>query len=320
MNIRGAFGLRALGVVAVVVWLVGCNGTQGMGSGSSFMSGTAVSKQDPYKATIASSAGTGSDLVYATGGCGGACIFSLPDGSLVDSVSLPGGVGGDCSDTNGNVFITNGAHVLEYAHGGTEPIATLNLPGSDAAACSVDTKSGNLAVVFGGSGADIAVFPAATGTPTLYEIHFVTLYCGYDGAGNLFVSGYASQQSQLAELPAGTSTFTVLSVSQRVGAPGQIQWDGKHITYESRSSENIKVSRLKISGPTATIVGTTHFKAALHNAFQSWIYGNRIIIPYSNEGLAANRIAVWKYPQGGEPLLRLGKFAGTAFMGVTVSI
>ena len=73
------------------------------------------------------------------------------------------GESGDCTDANGNVFISNDDNVFEYAHGGTEPIATLDLPGSNAIGCSVDPTTGNLAVVFSGSGKNVAVVPRCPG-------------------------------------------------------------------------------------------------------------------------------------------------------------
>jgi hypothetical protein len=101
------------------------------------------------------------------------------------------------------VFVADDTQVLEFAHGGTKPIATLSLPGTQAAGCGIDQKTGNLAVVFDGSGANVAIFPAATGMPTLYETHILPYYCGYDNEGNLFVSGLDGSNGALAELPSG---------------------------------------------------------------------------------------------------------------------
>jgi hypothetical protein len=109
-------------------------------------------------------------------------------------------------------------------------------------------------------------------------------------------------------------------VSGKLGNPGQVQWDGKYVTYEGRSPGSIKISRLQISGSTATVVGTTRFRGELHNALQSWIAGNRILVPYSTRGQLTNKIGVWAYPQGGKILSKFragSKFA--KFRGVTLS-
>jgi hypothetical protein len=318
------FSRYALSACAAVAMLAGCGGSQPPtgAPGAMPQSSAIATRAERGKSWMLPSASNG-DLIYATGGCGGVCLVSYPAGKLVDSISVDGGVGGDCSDSTGDVFVTNNTEVLEYAHGGTSPIATLSLPGDYAAGCSIDPSTGNLAVVFSGSGANVAIFPDATGTPTTYESHIVSYYCGYDNAGNLFVSGLNGHQAGLSELPVGESTFSVVSINGSFDGFGQVQWDGKYVTVEGRNSGDIKVSRLQISGSTATIVGETRFKGGLRNAFQSWIYGNRILVPYSIRGQRVNKISVWSYPKGGKPVINFGQFGQTKwtkFAGVTVSV
>jgi hypothetical protein len=312
----------ALSTCVAVVMLTGCGGSQPLiGAPGAMAQSRAIAAHTSRRAPA-----SGEDLLYATGGCGGACVLSYPQGKLVESVSIsvgPTGLGGDCSDSAGDVFITNDTEVLEYVHGGTSPIATLGLPGNEARACSIDPKTGNLAVVFSGSNANLAIFPNAQGSPSLYTVHIVSLYCGYDSAGNLFVSGYYDQESQLAELQYGSANFTTLTINGNVGTAGQVQWDGKHMTDESRSSNKIKVSRFTISGSTATVVGVTRFSGGLTNAYQSWIYGGRILIPYSIRGQRVNKIGIWAYPRGDKQLKKFGNFGQgkfAKFMGVTVSV
>jgi len=306
--------------------LAGCGGSQPPIGALGALSQTSALASHAGRGKSWMLPGTSSgDLIYATGGCGGACVLSYPEGRLVESVSIsvgPTGLGGGCSDSAGNVFITNDAEVLEYAHGGTSPISTLSLPGNEARACAIDPRTGDLAVVFTGISADVAIFPNAQGTPSQYDSHLTSLYCGYDNAGNLFVSGYSSEQVQLVELPSGSGTFNGLSISHRVGQPGQVQWDGNYITYESRGSDDIKVSRLVISGSRATIVGSTHFKGGLRNANQSSIYGNVIVIPYSIRAGRVNKLGLWAYPKDGKSVRKFGNFGQgklAQFMGVTVS-
>ena len=186
------------------------------------------------------------DLIYATGGCGGVCILSYPDGSMIGTVNISGSVQGACSDTQGNVFITNDTNVLEFAHGGTSPIATLTLPGSNATGCSVDSKTGDLAVAFSGNTSDIAIFPQASGTPATYDTHLLTIYCGYDNGGVLFASGYGNGDAPgISELAMGSPGFSVLSVNGQLGHPGQMQWDGKYMTFEGITPKDIAISRLE---------------------------------------------------------------------------
>jgi hypothetical protein len=197
------------------------------------------------------------DLIYAVGGCGGTCILSYPKGKLVGEI--PGYFSNYfealCSDSNGNVYLTDDTQVVEFAHGGTTAIATFSLPGNQALGCSVDPMTGNLAVVFNIS--SVAVFSSGSSNPAVFSALLEASYCGYDNSGNLFVDGYDSEKSGLAELPKGGDSFEKLSLDQSVGQPGQVQWDGEHLSYESIGRGQNTISQLSISGSSATGVGQT---------------------------------------------------------------
>jgi hypothetical protein len=263
------------------------------------------------------------DLIYAIGGCYGTCVLSYPSGKLVGS--LP--VNGDaiCSDSAGNVFITNSYVVTEYAHGAQTPTATFTLPTGLVGGCAVDPKTNNLAVVALASAGDIAIFQNEQGTPTYYSAIINPLYCGYDADGNLFVNGNVQFGYGFAGLPNGSTKFSQLSIDQSVGIPGQVQWDGKYITYQNQGSKVGTISRLAVSGSTATVVGTTSFMGMKHVPFASWIYDGKIVVPYIFRGKRANAIGVWKYPAGGKPQ-KLIKHSGpykktkTDIQGVAISV
>jgi hypothetical protein len=262
-------------------------------------------------------------LIYAVDGCGGTCVVSYPAGNLVGSLTTSGSA--ICSDSSGNVFIPENSTVTEYAHGATSPTATLSLPGYSADGCSVDPQSNNLAVVFGSSEGNVAIFANEQGIPAVYSSGIDSLYCGYDGKGNLFVDGYKEPYNGLAELPKGSATFTVLSITDLPGTPGQVQWDGKYITYQDRSPQNTTISRLAISGSVASIVGTTTFSGIRHRSSQSWLYGSNVLIPYYVRGKRANIIGIWSYPKGGkvkQAIRRFGSYRKRTinFQGVTLSV
>ena len=80
----------------------------------------------------------------------------------------------------------------------------------------------------------VAVFPAGSKNPISYNTLLKPLtYCGYDNVGNLFVDGFDGSKWGLSELPEGGSTFEKLTLDQSVGQPGQVQWDGQYLSYES---------------------------------------------------------------------------------------
>ena len=182
--------------------------------------------------------------------------------------------------------------------------------------------TGNLAVTFIGTGVDLAIFPSASGTPTLYNTLIGPYFCGYDNAGNLFASGHHGLPSALAELPFGGSAFTILSIKGKLGPPGQVQWDGSRVTYETLNRRDIKIARLSISGSSAKVMGASSIKNPAY-AGQSWIMGNRVIVPYSTKGTETNRLGLWEYPKGGKVVVSygdLGQPKGTWFVGAALSV
>jgi hypothetical protein len=117
----------------------------------------------------------GEDLIYATGGCGGTCVLSYPQGKVVGALDTSGS--SVCADSSGNIFIPQVDEVFEYAHGGASPIATLSLPGNKyTRGCAVDPSTGNLAVV---TGEAVAIFSGAQGQATVYGAYLTTTYCSY---------------------------------------------------------------------------------------------------------------------------------------------
>jgi hypothetical protein len=290
------YALLICGVTA----LTGCGGSQPpIGAPGAMPQTSAIATHTKRGKSWILHNASGGDLIYAVEGCGGTCVFSYPAGKLVGTLDKPeAGATSDCVDSDGNIFITADSAIYEYAHGGTIPVATLSVPGNQALGCSVDPRSGNLAVVFRGSGADVAVFPNATGNPTLYDSQIDSRYCGYDDQGNLFVDGYHNQSSTLAELVSGASSFKSYSLDYSIGNPGQVQWDGKYITWESATPAQPIISQLVISGSTATIISSVRLKNVKRWAQASWIFGDKVVAPYSKHGALTKWLAVWNYSTG----------------------
>src|SRR5215469_8642574 len=127
--------LRAmLGFLAAV--LVGCGSAQ---------IGAPVSAAKPANLSRASAS---KSLLYITDvGTNDVYVYSYPHGTLVDTLKGFNSPVRDCSDSSGNVYVTNteSEEILEFAHGGEKPIATFNDPGYLPWDCSVDPTSGALA-------------------------------------------------------------------------------------------------------------------------------------------------------------------------------
>lgn len=228
---------------------------------------------------------------------------------------------GECADQRGNVFIANddASQILEYAHGGTSPIATLNDPGYYPRGCSIDPTTGNLAVaniasLSLGQG-NIAIYKDAKGKPSAYyaDSTVYSIYsCGYDNTGNLFIDGEndGSSSFEFAELPSGAKKFTNISLNQAIGVAGGVQWDGKYVAVGDQYTD---IYQFSIHGKTGTKVGTTPLNGASRDS-EFWIQGSHVIVPDSEK----LDVGLWDYPAGGSAEKRIKGFKYP--IGATVSL
>src|SRR5271165_7025498 len=191
-------------------------------------------------------------------------VYSYPQGKLKTALSGFSEPAGECVDASGDVFIANtgGNNVLEYAHGGTAPIATLKDSGAFPVGCSIDPKTGSLAVTnfpISSSGqGDVAVYRKAKGRPHRYADSAISqmLLCSYDGSGNLFADGLTSASAfAFAELPAGGKKLVDVTLDQSIGAAGGVRWDGKYVAVGDQSTSTIY--QFNITGTTGKKVGST---------------------------------------------------------------
>ena len=223
----GAYALR--GGVAVAL-LAGCGASRPIDAPGA----TAIAPGHTLEGSWMRADAKSGDLVYVSNpGNDTVTVYGYQSRKLVgtlDGFSNPAGL---CADTAGNVWITNeGEHdVIEYAHGGTQPIQTLDDGSEQPSACSVDKKTGNLAVL---NADDVAVYPDASGSPTLYSGGQVygDYALGYGAHGDLLVDGGSYDNSKLiafAQLRSGMTDLkqVVLSKTLLWAPPTFVQWDGQ---------------------------------------------------------------------------------------------
>ena len=312
--------------VSIAALLAGCGGSQPpIGAAGAMPQSVAIGTRAAHGKSWMLHDATTSDLIYVTGGCGGTCVISYPGGEMVGSLNVGFGLNsGVCSDSHGNVYVadnsTTNSAVVEYAHGGTTPIATFDLPGDYAAGCSVDSTSGNLAVIFEGSRDNVAIFPNASQEPQLYAARVSGFTCTYDPSGDLFVGGLdSSAQAALAELPKGASQFSQLTVSDTIYGAGQVQWYGKYLSYSSAFGGAPFIYRLKISGTKAELVKTTRL-ANERWLWYPWLYQGKILAPFAPHHTYTHALGIWDYPKGGKVVKKLTGFGAASFESVTISV
>jgi hypothetical protein len=237
-------------------------------------------------------------------------VYSYPGGKLKGTLTgfqTPSGV---CSNKAGDVFILNGngTSVEVYAHGGSSPIRTLDLPGYPELNCSVDPTTGNLALgVLGSSCGDcFVVFAGGSGTATTYTPSGQNGLpgCGYDNNGNLFCDAYGTDGFALFELPKGSSTVTTVPVSGAGSlTAGSIQWDGTDLAFGAGAGSTLY--QIQLSGSAGSVVGSTSLSGA-NAVWQFWITNNlggkkhkglRVIAPTISDSVGI--VGYWNYPAGG---------------------
>lgn len=311
-----------LTIGGAVTMLVGCGGSQSLISTPGRMPQTSAAARgaEHGRSWMLPDAKSENLLYVATGD--NVYVLSYPHGKLVGSLGIAGN--NLCSDRQGDVFIpTAGYEVVEYAHGGSSPIETLN-DGDIPLGCAVDPTTGNLAVTNEASGAgEVAIFPDSKAPSTWYRDPEIYTYglCGYDAKGNLFVDGSGSGNF-LAELPHGQSTFRNYALNGSFDVFGSVQWDGRHMTLSNPTTDQIY--RLKLGKSSLEVVGTTQIDGWQNNYsghwpyIQTWLHGTSFVAQSSS--LA--KLGLWRYPKGGDASKVIGPFEnGPANVyGVTVSL
>ncbi len=257
-------------------------------------------------------------------------FFTFPQGEAVQDVTTPGIVLAACSDASGNVWAIVSKqkrwNAYEYAHGGTMPIASIDIPPPrPVSGCAVDPTTGNFAVTTGayqGSGhygkADVWV-GGRNGKPARYTVPFTPTACAYDGAGNLFVDGWIGSTVffDLAELAEGGNAFATVKLNKSPYLyPGGMAWDGRYLAivdYAGRRTGNLW--RIKISGSNGTVVGISDLER-LYSFSVLAVKGGIAVGTTRNDGDA---VALWRYPSGGKAIKTITQYAQPTH-GVTISV
>lgn len=230
-------------------------------------------------------------------------VYSYPTGGMVGKLTDFGKPRSECVDPQGDVWIadTVALAVLEYPHGGQNPIAALSTPGAPNG-CAASPVGRFLAVAGGLRGTVVTVWQHVNGhwqEPREYtdKAMRVGYFCGYDANANLFIDGSSATHNgsfRLAELPRHGSALVNISLTQKIVTAGQVQWDGQTLAIGDTGVKPSVVYRFTISGTHAKRVGTTTLDGTT-SVRQFWIDGTQIIGPDF-----ASRVGLWKYPQGGK--------------------
>jgi hypothetical protein len=302
---------------AAAALLAGCGAAQSLSADPVPGAGTALQRLAHVGSWVKPNS-SGQNLIYMASGSE-VDMYTFA-GKQVGALKGLNGVSGLCSDTQGNVWVTYGASLLEYAHAGTIPIAQLYTP-SGPYGCAVDPTTNDIAVAENGEGSgsnNVAVFTDIYGTPQVYtDPDFRTYnYCSYDGAGNLYVNGEQGKRVPIAELASGGNALQTIPTDEKFEKLGGLQWYDQYLAVGD--SEKHVVYSFSIADGKATTQSTTHFKGWIGRDFKSpqpfAIYNGEIVLTFSKR-----QTGIWKFPAGGGSIRRINVVTGAKTISVAPS-
>lgn len=261
------------------------------------------------------SAKSASQLLYVSDlGTFDVYVYRFPSLQLTGKLHGFGDPQGVCTDASGNVWIvdTQFAKVVEYAHGGTKPIATVADPVGYPVGCAVDAGSGDLAVtnLYGFSGAgSVIVYKSAHGTPKVYANASIYSYyfAAYDGHGNLYVSGATTSGGYLlGVLSRGSRSVALVKIDGgKLYFPGTVAWVGATLALGDQRCKGRMSScfyELHVAGRSARITDKTPLHGSC-DVVEAWVDATRIAggddAAYCRN--ARSTVNIWPYPAGGNP-------------------
>jgi hypothetical protein len=331
-----ASAIHALGVCGAAAILVGCGSVSQLPLGPSGTTGSNLQSVNGLRAFGKNglpnrdrsrswmSPDTKGPLLYVSDrGTDEVYAYSYKRKVLVGTLTGFDSPDGLCVDTAGDVFITEfGAQdILEYAHGGTTPIATLSDAGEKPMGCSIDPTTGNLAVTnFQNTSrvsGNVAVYVAASGTPTVYSDPSIYnyMYCVYDTKGNLYVDGKTyNGLDAFAELPINGSALTDITLGATINYAEDIGWANDELVV-GNTYQNNQIFWFKMKKGHGTQVGYPAGLTHGYGILQFWIRGKVLIgaLPFYPN------VSFWNYPEGGLPIYDIGFNGSSEPVGVTVS-
>jgi hypothetical protein len=225
-------------------------------------------------------------------------VYTFPGVKLVGGIVVGNYASGLCSNSDGDVFVTDAYNVDEYRHAEARRAAAISDP-LGAFGCSVNPVNGDLAVAGGGG---LAIFHPGK----RYQWHLGRLFslnlngassCAYDGSGNLFLDGTLStssgSQQLFDELPKGGKQLENVTLNVSLTTPGNLAWDGKYLAVGDNS--NLLIHRFAIRGRQGTQVGKLSLNG-MQGVRQFWIQDGILIGPAFESNWL---FGLWHYPRGG---------------------
>jgi hypothetical protein len=302
---------RAVTVTAVAI-LAGCGGVgsfaaaRPVGDPSTRLARGAIAAVDVDhgRSWMKPGARRGRLLYISDAGTNDVVVYHYPSGREAGVLTGFDEPQGECVDKAGNVWIANtlASNLLEYAHGGTTPIARLADPGQYPVDCSIDKNNGTLAAtnIIARKGHDrrgsLSIYPNAMGTPTIVASpDFYLMYSlGYDDNDNLFLDGRNNSDAfQFGELASGSSKINPIALGgATINFPGGVVFARKKVNIGDQASAVVYEAT-----EAGTVTGSVPLDGS-SDCVDFFIGGRALICPDAGNG----DIEIYKYPAGGSPI------------------
>jgi hypothetical protein len=257
---------------------------------------------------------SGDDLVYVSNADGEVTVYDYQTQSLVGVLADFENPRGECTDKNGDIYITDEEtqKIYEYAHGGTSALKTLDDSGYEPLGCAIDPNNGNLAVANSGSNGNIALYAQASGQPKILTDSEIPNFfaCAYDSKGTLLATGYqqSNNESFFAWLPNHATGLVNIKVpGPKTGWTWHdiigIQWDGRYLALDQGGGT---VHQIALIHGQAYWVNETQLDARVNSAEygiydpNAKVQGTEILAGYETDSSGyISGVDYFAYPQGG---------------------
>jgi hypothetical protein len=253
-------------------------------------------------------------------------VYQLSTLKVVNTVTGLTDPQGECSDTKGDVWVTDAGVNSIYELSREGRLENTLTATAYPVGCASDPTTGNLAVMnlFGsgsgsGSHGAVTIYPKRAGrsshqyqNPRQYYYNFG----GYDTGGDLFFDGRSESGAfMLSELPKGAKRALTIAISGgTIYYPGMVQWDPtkKELIVGDQSCGNAYTASclyaIQIANKTGTIESTINLLNSsggqICDLIQAVIYKGQLAGSDKDIcGSSPSTTYVWPYPAGGAPTL-----------------
>ncbi len=293
------------GVLATATLLTACGGrnatptASGLATSPTTARGAARSVKPSHQRSWMNPAAKSQALAYVTdSGTNTVVVYSYPKLKLVGTLTGFDNPQGDCIDASGNVWIVNteASQLLEYAHGGTTPIARLSDPGQYPVGCSFDPTTGHQRP--SGKRVNLYAWNRFAGDVQPAELRR-RLLSRLRQEGRPVSRRHRQRAADSCSRRSTAQKFQSIVLDHAIGGPGTVQAAGDRVVVGDQTNGNNAAYAFAIHGSKGALMKTTPLSGT-NDVVQFNIYKNALVGADLN--FSGSTLDRFKYPAGGAPV------------------